>query len=184
MDQETYVRKFGVDIVAVIDKSGSMEDGKLRLVKETLHFMISELQAQDRLCLVTFSTKVFTDMPLTFMDAKGKAVAEDVVSAIVADGTTNLSGGLYEGLRNLQKDENNVNDVSIGVGREIWIETVGMSSVFQFSSSIVCFAYVLVQSSFLFFIFNPASTLCVGNSSSSNLRFSYASADLNPHALY
>ena len=112
MDHETHVRKFGVDIVAVIDKSGSMDDGKLRLVKETLHFMISELKAQDRLCLVTFSTKVFTDMKLTHMTEEGKALAEDVVGAIVADGTTNLSGGLYEGLRNLHEDKENVNDIS------------------------------------------------------------------------
>ena len=154
MDQDTYVRKFGVDIVAVIDKSGSMEDGKLRLVKETLHFMISELQAQDRLCIVTFSTKVFTDMPLTFMDAKGKALAEDVTSAIVADGTTNLSGGLYEGLRNLQKDEDNVNDVSIGVEKN-GLEPLEMGSAFQFSSSIACFVSILVPSALLLFHLQP-----------------------------
>ena len=112
MDYDSFKRNFGVDIVAVIDRSGSMDDGKLGLVKETLHFMISELLPQDRLCLVTFSSKVFTDMPLTHMDKEGKARAEDLVSAIKAHGTTNLDGGLSTGLHNLIQDENFVNDVS------------------------------------------------------------------------
>ena len=46
-------REFGIDIVAVIDRSGSMCDGKLILVQETLDFMTKQLQAKDRLALGT-----------------------------------------------------------------------------------------------------------------------------------
>ena len=38
-----------VDIVAVIDRSGSMSGGKLDLVKKTLHFVVTQLTAKDRL---------------------------------------------------------------------------------------------------------------------------------------
>ena len=37
------------DIIAVIDRSGSMGGGKLDLVKKTVHFVVSQLTPKDRL---------------------------------------------------------------------------------------------------------------------------------------
>ena len=47
-----------VDIVAVIDRSGSMSGGKLDLVKKTLHFVVSQLTPKDRLCLLVYDDTV------------------------------------------------------------------------------------------------------------------------------
>ena len=45
----------GLDLVITIDKSGSMRGNKIKLVKETLIFIVDELKEIDRLSLVTFS---------------------------------------------------------------------------------------------------------------------------------
>lgn len=46
-----------ITICAAIDRSSSMKD-HLPLLKETLRFMVQQLRAKDRLCLVTFDDEV------------------------------------------------------------------------------------------------------------------------------
>eukprot|EP00045_Choanoeca_perplexa_P009767 m.95547 g.95547 ORF g.95547 m.95547 type:complete len:463 (+) comp15020_c1_seq1:131-1519(+) len=92
----------GVDIVAVFDVSGSMGGTKLKLAVETLEFMIANLKATDRFGLVTFDTNVYSNLGLTKMDQDGKRKAEAIVSKIKAGSCTNLSGGLFEGIKMMQ----------------------------------------------------------------------------------
>eukprot|EP01052_Picozoa_sp_SAG31_P055692 SAG31_NODE_15522_length_750_cov_1.579109_1_plen_89_part_10 len=48
-----------VDLVLVIDKSGSMRsDGKMELTVETAELVAKELSQQDRLCIVTYDSDV------------------------------------------------------------------------------------------------------------------------------
>ncbi len=44
----------GMDIVMVLDISGSMQGKKLKMVKETVQFLIDELKAIDRLAIIVF----------------------------------------------------------------------------------------------------------------------------------
>lgn len=46
-----------ITLCAAIDRSGSMKD-HLPLLKETLCFMVQQLTAKDKLCLITFDDKV------------------------------------------------------------------------------------------------------------------------------
>lgn len=46
-----------ITLCAAIDRSGSMKD-HLPLLKETLLFMVQQLTAKDKLCLITFDDKV------------------------------------------------------------------------------------------------------------------------------
>ena len=46
----------GIDIVIAIDISGSMQGQKIKLVRETLVFLVDELKDVDRLSLVTFNS--------------------------------------------------------------------------------------------------------------------------------
>jgi hypothetical protein len=92
----------GVDIIAVFDVSGSMGGEKLKLAVETLEFMIANLKATDRFGLVTFDTNVYNNLTLTRMDQAGKLKAADIVSKIKAGSSTNLSGGLFEGINMMQ----------------------------------------------------------------------------------
>lgn len=46
-----------VDIVCVIDQSGSMTGDKIRLLKETLYYLINQLKSLDRLAIISFDTE-------------------------------------------------------------------------------------------------------------------------------
>ena len=45
----------GIDIVIAVDVSGSMQGDKIKLVRETLTFLVDELKDIDRLSFVTFN---------------------------------------------------------------------------------------------------------------------------------
>ena len=92
-----------VDIVVVLDRSGSMRGSKLHLCKKTIQFLMGELSATDRLGLVTYDTRVKTEFPLMNMDEQGKAKTEAVLKNIQAGSATNLSGGLLAGIQEVQK---------------------------------------------------------------------------------
>eukprot|EP01002_Notosolenus_urceolatus_P007793 NODE_307_length_2265_cov_155.196751_g239_i0.p1 GENE.NODE_307_length_2265_cov_155.196751_g239_i0~~NODE_307_length_2265_cov_155.196751_g239_i0.p1 ORF type:complete len:624 (-),score=246.36 NODE_307_length_2265_cov_155.196751_g239_i0:394-2241(-) len=88
-------------VSAVIDKSGSMSGPKLELVKKTLGFVTQQLQAKDRMGLVTFDSNVSEEFPLTNMDAAGVLTATQKVKDLNAGSCTNLSGGLFKGLEQI-----------------------------------------------------------------------------------
>jgi len=93
-----------LDLVAVIDRSGSMAGSKLILVKETLTFIVDQLQECDRLAIVAYATDVTVAVDLVSMDAKGKIQALSAVKDIQATSQTNLSGGLLAGVDIIRKN--------------------------------------------------------------------------------
>lgn len=48
-----------IDLVCVVDQSGSMAGEKMRLLKETLVYIAEQLNEFDRLAIVSFDTQVF-----------------------------------------------------------------------------------------------------------------------------
>jgi Mg-chelatase subunit ChlD len=44
----------GVDLICVIDVSGSMSGEKIELVKKSMSYLLEILNESDRLCIVTF----------------------------------------------------------------------------------------------------------------------------------
>jgi len=100
-----------IDLVAVIDRSGSMEGEKIRLVQETLRFMIDQLKASDSLALVLYSDQVNTALQLTAMDPKGKEQALAAVEQMTAGGCTNLCAGLLTGI-DLIKNREKKNEIA------------------------------------------------------------------------
>jgi len=97
--QSTDDERAPVSITAVVDKSGSMRGEKLRLVKVTLEFVINQLKPQDRLGVVSYDHCVKTELQLTNMTPEGKEKAMTCINNIQVGGSTNLSDGLYTGLR-------------------------------------------------------------------------------------
>lgn len=85
-------------LVAVLDKSGSMHGEKLRLVKQTMIFMLRYLSEKDSLGLVEYGSEVHVTCPLTRCDAEGRERLKMAVEKIQISGQTNLSGGLLKGL--------------------------------------------------------------------------------------
>jgi Mg-chelatase subunit ChlD len=86
-----------IDLVAVLDRSGSMLNS-ISLVKDTMNFIIQELSDKDRLGIIEYNDKVNTLLPPTKMTSAKKEIATSLVNSMEADGCTNLSGGLFEGV--------------------------------------------------------------------------------------
>ncbi|CAO1942291.1 unnamed protein product [Urochloa humidicola] len=83
-----------LDLVTVLDISGSMSGSKLGLLKQAMGFVIDHLGSGDRLSIVTFSCRAHRIIRLTRMTDGGKALAKDAVKSLVANGTTNIGDGL------------------------------------------------------------------------------------------
>lgn len=114
-----------VDVVAVIDRSGSMAGEKLRLVKVALEFMVGQLKATDRAGIVTYDTNVAVPVPPTLLTDASKKKVLEVVRKIEAGDSTNLSGGLFEGLAQISSMSRSVVEDS-GTGNRV-------ASVFLFT---------------------------------------------------
>ena len=64
-----------MDLVACIDRSGSMRGPKMRLMKQTLELLVKRagLKHSDRFSIVTFDSSVKVDVPLEYMDSQGRS---------------------------------------------------------------------------------------------------------------
>lgn len=95
---ENKLNRTGVDIVCVIDTSGSMQGEKLDLVKKTLSFMLTQLGDNDRVCLVKFTTSAERLCKLTRCTSAGKKRLHAIVSLLTDESSTNMIEGLEFGL--------------------------------------------------------------------------------------
>ncbi|CAL4941878.1 unnamed protein product [Urochloa decumbens] len=97
-----------LDLVTVLDVSGSMQGPKLQLVKRAMCFVVDQLGPADRLSVVTFSGRARRVTRLARMNAAGKAAAKQAVELLVVQGGTNIGAGLRFGanvlLSRLQKN--------------------------------------------------------------------------------
>lgn len=84
-----------IDVVAVIDRSGSMSGEPLEAVLRATGQLAQLLGADDRLAVVTFDDAVDLVLPLAHHDS---ALARGVLRSIHSGGSTNLSGGWLKGM--------------------------------------------------------------------------------------
>jgi len=96
-------RRHALDLVFVLDTSGSMAGAKLEVMKTSLNLALQELDACDRVSIVSFSQRALRETPLIVMTAEGKRRAAAAVLRLFAAGGTNITGGLWLGLRVLQE---------------------------------------------------------------------------------
>jgi len=102
----------GTDYILAVDHSGSMETPawvkiekgelgitRLNLVKQVIRVMAAMLGPQDRVALVSFNDKVATRLPLTSMDAAGRARLNTILDRILAFDCTNIYGAIEESAR-------------------------------------------------------------------------------------
>ena len=87
-------KKCNVDLICVIDVSGSMCGEKIYQVKESLKILISLMGEKDRLCLITFSSNAKNFYNLEYLTKKNKEILEEKINQISAGGGTNILSGL------------------------------------------------------------------------------------------
>ncbi|KAI3748597.1 hypothetical protein L6452_11790 [Arctium lappa] len=97
-----------VDLVTVLDISGSMAGTKLALLKRAMGFVIQNLGPADRLAVIAFSSSARRLFPLRKMSDTGKQQALQAVNSLVANGGTNIAEGLRKGAKVMEdRRENN-----------------------------------------------------------------------------
>lgn len=84
----------------VIDRSGSMSGDKLSYVKEAANHVVDNLSARDKLGIVEYDDKVNTLWPLRKVESA--EMVKNLISSLSARGSTNLYGGLAEGVKQVQ----------------------------------------------------------------------------------
>ncbi|KAM0928702.1 hypothetical protein ACQ4PT_002644 [Festuca glaucescens] len=100
-----------LDLVTVLDVSGSMSGHKLALLKQAMRFVIDNLGPDDRLSVVSFSSGARRVTRLVRMTDAGKALSVSAVDSLVAGGGTNIAEGLRTAARVLD-DRRHRNAVS------------------------------------------------------------------------
>lgn len=100
-----------VDLVTVLDISGSMAGTKLALLKRAMGFVIQNLGSNDRLSVIAFSSTARRLFPLCRMTDAGRQQALQAVNSLVANGGTNIAEGLRKGAK-VMEDRRGKNPVS------------------------------------------------------------------------
>jgi len=101
-----------VDIVCVLDTSGSMSGERISLLRKSVRRLVRGVNSRDRLALIEFNSVCRVLMNFTLMIDKGKRKAKDIINTIGSWGGTNLSGGVLEGLKLVKnRDPETANEV-------------------------------------------------------------------------
>lgn len=90
-----------LNVVAVIDRSGSMAGGRLEAAQQAAGFLVNQLTPEDCLGLVAFDheiSTVFASGPVAF-----KEPLREAIDSLWPRGSTNLSGGLVQGGREARR---------------------------------------------------------------------------------
>ncbi|KAF5194990.1 E3 ubiquitin-protein ligase wav3 [Thalictrum thalictroides] len=102
-----------VDLVTVLDVSGSMAGTKLALLKRAMGFVIQNLGPSDRLSVIAFSSSARRCFPLCRMTDSGRQQALQAVNSLVSNGGTNIAEGLRKGAKVMEerKEKNPVGSI-------------------------------------------------------------------------
>jgi len=90
-----------LNLAAVVDRSGSMHGPKLAYTRQALRFLVDQTGAGDYLSITAFDDEVLTIAPTAHVTNKDALKAQ--IGQIEAGGSTNLSGGLLAGIREVRR---------------------------------------------------------------------------------
>lgn len=97
------IARASVDLVTVLDISGSMVGTKLALLKRAMGFVIQHLGSNDRLSVIAFSSKARRLFPLLRMTDTGRLRALQAVNSLFANGGTNIAEGIRKGVKVMEE---------------------------------------------------------------------------------
>ena len=94
------------DIIFVVDRSGSMSVEKIEQARNALHFILNQLNPDDRFSIIGFDDYLAVlSETLQQVDRQSLADARNFVDGLYADGSTNLEAALQTGLAILDRSE-------------------------------------------------------------------------------
>ena len=96
------VHKEGIDLVAVLDVSGSMQGEKIQLMKDSLQYLVEQLTPDDRISLVSFSSISRRLTPLLTVTPENKINIMTSINSLRSETSTNIEEGINRGLRVLR----------------------------------------------------------------------------------
>ena len=102
-----------VDMVIVLDRSGSMKGRKINDARQAVLKLLSSLGAKDRFALVTYSDGVQIASGLLNVTRKNKQLMASAVSRVRVGGGTNLGAGLQAGIDLLRSSARNTNAAKV-----------------------------------------------------------------------
>ena len=100
-DETETSRAAPLDVAFVLDRSGSMQGGKLDLAKEGVDLAVARLRDADRAALVVYDDEVDTAQPLAPATPRLKASLRLALHGVDPGGSTYLSGGWVAGCHQL-----------------------------------------------------------------------------------
>ncbi|CAD8066225.1 unnamed protein product [Paramecium sonneborni] len=105
--------RVGVDLICLIDISGSMIGIKIEMVKQSLIILLQFLGDNDRLQLITFDDKAYKLTPLKRGTQKNKEYFTQIIKYIQADGGNQISEATQMAFQQLKyrKYVNNVTSI-------------------------------------------------------------------------
>lgn len=98
-----------VDMVIVLDRSGSMQGRKIEDARQAVRMLLSNLSSKDRFALVTYSDSVQHVSPLKKVTENHRDQLETLIHRITASGGTNLGAGLQTAINLLASVSENDN---------------------------------------------------------------------------
>ena len=87
-----------VDMVIVLDRSGSMNGRKISDARQAVSNLISRLTAKDRFALITYSDGVQLVSNLKPVNSDHRQQLATLIAGVTANGSTNLGAGLQAGI--------------------------------------------------------------------------------------
>ena len=103
--KDTSQQTSNVDLICVIDVSGSMSGEKILLVKESLKKLISLMTEKDRISIVLFNHQAFKILDLTYTTSENKMDIKNKINNIKAGGGTIIISGLTTAIDILKLDQ-------------------------------------------------------------------------------
>jgi Ca-activated chloride channel homolog len=94
---ETQWHRDAVNLVAVVDKSGSMSGEPLELVRKSLHEVAGQLHDGDQMTIVLYGDRAHVHLETTKADRAGMARIMNSIAGIQSNGSTSMEAGLRLG---------------------------------------------------------------------------------------
>jgi len=123
-----------VDMVIVLDRSGSMKGRKIEDARGAVLELLSSLSAKDRFALITYSDGVHIAAGLSNVTDANRARIASAVNSIRAGGGTNLGAGLQAGIDTLISHSRHINAakvilISDGLANKGLTDVIALSNI-------------------------------------------------------